>query len=248
MTEAHRRWEELAAGHALSALEPAEEAEFLAHLTTCESCPELLADHALVAARLGTLVEGEDEAPSWERIRAGIFPSVPRVPDADAHGGVTAAPTVASLDEARARRRNPLLLRVAAAAVLVTGAGAIWLASSGSSPDPQQAALTACSSQPGCHVLSLQGKAKLIVSGNTVRLLSSSLRPPASGRQYVLWQQPRGGDMILVGSLRATQPGTVGETHRLVLPYETTAGFGLTLEPSGVVPTHPGQVVAVTSE
>jgi hypothetical protein len=131
--------------------------------------------------------------------------------------------------------------------VLVTGAGAIWLASSGSSPDPQQAARSACSSQPGCHLLSLQGKATLIVSGDTVRLLSSSLPTPSTGRQYVLWQQPRGGDMLLVGALRATEPGTVGETHRLVLPYERTAGFGLTLERSGVVPTHPGQVVAVTS-
>jgi hypothetical protein len=245
MTEAHERWEELAAGHALSALEPTEEAEFLAHLTTCETCPALLADHALVAAQLGTLVEAEDEAPSWERIRAGILSTGP---DAEAAGGATAAPQVTSLDEARARRRTPVLLRVAAAAVLVTGAGAIWLASSDSSPDPQQAAISACSSQPGCHVLSLQDKATLIVSGDTVRLLSSSLPPPSSGRQYVLWQQRRGGDMILVGSLRATEPGTVGETHRLVLPYETTAGFGLTLEPSGVVPTHPGQVVAVTSE
>jgi hypothetical protein len=247
MTEAHDRWEELAAGHALSALEPVEEAEFLAHLTTCGSCPELLADHALVAAQLGTLVQREEEAPSWERIRAGILPAAPRAADADEDSGVTAAPQVVSLDEARARRRTPMLLRVAAAAVLVAGAGAAWLASSGNGSDPQQAALATCSSQPACHVLSLQGKAKLIVSGNTVRLLSSSLQPPASGREYVLWQQPRGGDMILIGSLRATRPGSVGETHRLVLPYETTAGFGLTLEPSGVVPTHPGQVVAVTS-
>lgn len=245
MTEAHEHWEELAAGHALSALGRADEADFLAHLATCESCPALLADHALVAAQLGTLVGDHEEAPSWERIRAGIVTASPRERDADAD----ATPRqVASLDEARARRRNPLLLRVAAAAVLVTGAGAVWLASSGSSPDPQQAALSACTSQPACHVLSLQGKATLIVSGDTVRLLSSSLRPPSSGRQYVLWQQARGGDMTLVGSLRSTQPGSVGETHRLVLPYDRTAGFGLTLEPAGVVPTHPGQVVAVTAE
>jgi anti-sigma-K factor RskA len=239
MTEAHEHWEELAAGHALSALEPDEEAAFLAHLATCESCAEVLADHALVAAQLGALVDDAEEAPSWERIRAGILPSAPlTAPVAD----------VASLDEARTRRRAPLLLRAAAAAVLVTGAGAVWLASSGSSPDPQQVAVSACSSQPGCHVLSLQGKARLIVSGGTVRLLSSSLQAPSSGQQYVLWQQQRGGEMTLVGSLRATEPGTVGEAHSLALPYEDTAGFGLSVEPAGVVPTRPGTVVAVTSD
>lgn len=249
MSEVHEHWEELAAGHALSALEPEEEAAFLAHLATCESCPEVLADHALVAARLGALVNDQDQAPSWERIRAGILPATPRADAAeDVVHGTTPAP-VTSLDEVRARRRAPRLLSAAAAAVLVTGAGAIWVASSDKDQQsPQQATLAACAASPGCHVVDLQGKASLVVSDGSVRLLSSSLSAPGAGKAYVLWQLPRGGDMTLIGSLRATEPGTVGEAHQLALPYDRTAGFGLSLEPAGVVPTRPGQVVAVSSE
>ncbi len=248
MTEVHEHWEELAAGHALSALEPEDEAAFLAHLATCERCPDVLADHALVAARLGTLVNPEDQAPSWERIRAGILPPTSAARGAEDGGaGMTPAP-VTSLDEVRARRRAPRLVSAAAAAVLVLGAGAAYLAAqSGPAQTPQQLALSACTSSPGCHVVNLQDKATLLVRDGKVQLLSTTLRPPSANKVYVLWQLPREGEMTLVGSLRATQPGTVGEAHQLVLPYDRTAGFGLSLESAGVVPTRPGQVVAVSS-
>lgn len=231
----HVRWEELAAGHALDALEPEEDAEFTAHLAGCARCAEVLADHAFVAAQLGQLVDPLDvSAPSWASIREGVVP--------------TPAP-VTSLEQVRARRRSPRLLSAAAAALLVAGAGAVWVASSSreQQQSPQQATLAACAASPGCHVVNLQGKASLVVSNGSVRLLSSSLPVPAAGKVYALWQLPRGGRMLLVGSLRATAAGTVGESHALVLPYEETTAFGLSLEPSTVVPTAPSEVVALGS-
>jgi anti-sigma-K factor RskA len=52
----HETYDELAAGHALNALEPAEELAFTEHLAGCARCQESLAEHSLVAAELGSLV------------------------------------------------------------------------------------------------------------------------------------------------------------------------------------------------
>lgn len=228
----HEQWEELAAGYALDALEPDESELFTAHLKSCARCEGVLAEHAFVAAQLGTIVDVDAEAPAWSGMRSRIV-------------GTAAPAAVTSLDEVRARRRAPRLLSAAAAAVLVAGGGAVWLASSGSSPDPQQVALSACASQAGCHVVKLQDKATLVVSDGSVRLLSSSLRSPGAGNVYVLWQLPRGGEMALVGALRSATPGTVGESHPLVLPYEQTSAFGLSVEPATAIPANPSAVVAL---
>jgi len=120
-----------------------------------------------------------------------------------------------------------------------------WQVTQDGSPSGQQQVLASCSAQAGCHSVDLQGKATLVVSDGSVRLLSATLKPPTPGHVYVLWQLPRGGRMTLVASLRGTTPGTVGESHALPLPYEQTTGFGLSLEPSTVVPANPSEVVAL---
>ena len=226
----HERWEELAAGHALSALEPAEEAEFSEHLAGCDHCQEVLADHTFVAAQLGTLADSSD-APSWDRIRAGIVSERP----------------VPSLDEARARRRAPRWLSAAAGLVLLAGGAVVWQAAQSDSPSAQQAALSSCAAEPGCRVVRLADKATLLVSGSGVRVLPTLLGTPPAGRVYVLWQLPRDGRPTMVASLTETHDGKVGEAHLLALPYEDTAAFGLSLERSDAVPTKPSKVIAVGS-
>src|SRR6185437_4300073 len=56
MPDEHEEWSELAVGHALSSLDDADEATFLEHAASCETCRELerefsetLADLALAA-------------------------------------------------------------------------------------------------------------------------------------------------------------------------------------------------------
>jgi len=97
MTTPHEHWDELAAGYALDALEPAEEAELLTHLDTCELCRDALRGHELVAAQLAALAEDDDLAPpSWSAIRTGIV-GTPSSTSGD----------VVSIAERRKPTRNP---------------------------------------------------------------------------------------------------------------------------------------------
>ncbi|MDP9183966.1 MAG: anti-sigma factor [Actinomycetota bacterium] len=239
-SNSHESWEELAAGHAIDALEPEETGAFTAHLEGCARCQEVLADHAFVAAQLGHLASDEVNAPSWERLRAGILPPRP-----------VAAPDVApvvSLDEVRARRMAPRWLSAAAAVVLLGGGGALaWQTTHGDSRSTQQVALASCVADTGCRVVQLQGKATLVVTNTAVQVLPTRLGTPPDGKVYVLWQLPRDGKPTMVATLDSTSNGAVGETHALALPYDDTAAFGLSLEPASVQPTHPTDIVAVGS-
>jgi hypothetical protein len=110
----HARFEELAAGHALNALEPGDEQVFLAHLAGCAVCERAFAEHLETAAHLAYAA---DPVPLPDallgRIRAEVNASGRAMPEAPA----------VSLDAERARRRLPALSRAtlgaAAAAVLV---------------------------------------------------------------------------------------------------------------------------------
>ncbi|HUR14396.1 MAG TPA: anti-sigma factor [Mycobacteriales bacterium] len=230
----HEHWEELAAGHALDALEPEETELFTAHLATCGPCQASLADHAFVAAQLGTIVNEQAGAPSWSRMRGHVVEPVHEV-----------AP-VTSLADARARRRSPRLLAAAASLVLLTGGTVVaWQVTRSDAPSAQEQVLAACSAQPGCHAVDLQGKATVVVADGSARLLATSLPPAGDGRVYVLWQLPRGGRPTMVARLSGAAAGTVGEAHPLALPYEDTAAFGVSREPASVVPTGPTDVVAL---
>ncbi|MHB8451095.1 MAG: hypothetical protein ACYDAQ_11690 [Mycobacteriales bacterium] len=76
----HEAFEELAAGHALHALEPEDEQALLAHLPGCSTCQAALAEMQAVAAQLAGAVP--DEAPPPEllaRIRAATDATTPAV-------------------------------------------------------------------------------------------------------------------------------------------------------------------------
>jgi hypothetical protein len=109
----HARFEELAAGHALNALEPGDEEAFLAHLSGCAVCERALVEHLETAAHLAYAADPVALPPALlGRIRAEVEASGRAMPE---------TPTV-SLDVARARLRPVLpraTLGAAAAAVLI---------------------------------------------------------------------------------------------------------------------------------
>lgn len=223
----HEHWEELAAGHALNALEPGEEATFAAHLASCPRCQDVLDDHAFVAAQLGTLASAE-EVPSWDRIRAGVVGSA----------------DVVSLETERTRRRGSRWLGAAAAVVLLAG-GMTALLVGRTSSSTQQEVLSACAASTSCRVVHLQDAADLVIDGGHARMLALRMTPAPAGKEYVLWQLPRDGRPTLVAALGTTRNGTVGEAHDLPLPYANTAAFGVSLEPANAIPTKPTKVLVV---
>lgn len=228
----HDFWEQLAAGHALSALEPEEEQAFTTHLRDCLRCRELSGDFAVVAAQLGTLLDATD-APSWQQIRPAIHAAAP----------------VVLLERRHARRRRmPMLLSAAAGLALVTAGGIVIAQTQGSTgiAGAQNVALQSCAQQPGCRLVHLSDKASLLIADGDVRVLPTALTPPPPNHVYVLWQLPRDGrPMLLVATLNETGNGVVGEQHALAISLANTAAFGLSLEPTNSVPTQPTDVVAV---
>jgi anti-sigma-K factor RskA len=225
----HEQWEELAAGHALSALEPGEETQFVAHLEGCTRCQKVLADHAYVAAQLGTLVDSV-EAPAWDRIRPAVIPAPEPVAE------------VVQLETRR--RRTPALLGAAAAAVLAVAGTAVVL-SSGSGTGTQTQVLADCRAAADCHVVRLADAASLVVDRGEARMLPTRMSPAPAGKVYVLWQLPRDGRPTMVATLDDTANGAVGEAHALPLAYDQTAAFGVSLEPASSIPTKPTKVLVV---
>ncbi len=71
----HARYAELAAAHALHALEPADEARFLQHAGQCDSCRQALAGYADVTAALTDLAAPAEPSP---RLRLRIMAAAAR--------------------------------------------------------------------------------------------------------------------------------------------------------------------------
>jgi anti-sigma factor RsiW len=229
MTGPHERWDELAAGYALDALEPAEEAELMDHLPDCEVCRAALRDHEYVAAQLGALAEDADEAPPWSAIRTGVV------------GELAERRTASRTD----RARRPLLLGAAAAGVVIVAATVTAVSVTGGT-SARDAAVSACRAQSACHVVELSRgnheRAVVIVRNDTARLLPTDLGAPSGGRVYALWQLPSNGKPTL---LAQPVPRSGSRSAPLALPYDETAAFALSVEPAGPRATTPTTVVAV---
>src|SRR4051812_31776686 len=141
----HHEFEELAAGHALNALEPGDEQTFRAHLDGCARCQQTLAEFSEVAAGLAVSSTDEPrvEPPPqlWQSIRQQV----------EAEGGV-----VASYDKRRSSRTRTWLSAAAAAVVVAAGVIGWQVARDGSSSGGGvQAAIDDCRHTTACRVVPL---------------------------------------------------------------------------------------------
>jgi len=234
MTGPHDRWDELAAGYALDALEPAEEAELLTHLEDCELCRDALGGHQLVAAQLAALADDELAPPSWAAIRTGIVGTPTSAPPAD----------VVSITERR--HRSPRVLgAIAAAFVLIAGVVTVVAVNNGGQ-SAREAAISSCRADAACHVVQLNRghseSAVVIVRNGSARVWPTDLSSPSDNRVYALWQLPRVGTPTL---LAQPVPRTSASSAPLVLPYDETAAFALSVEPAAPKAVAPTDVVAI---
>jgi hypothetical protein len=258
----HARLGELAAGYALHALDPQEEADFLRHLPDCAECQDALAGFTEVTAALADSwpdpVPAEpDHRPDpqlGERIMAAIAAGpAPGAPlpgpgqdPADQPG------TVTSLAEHRRRRRLRAVVASAAAAAIVA-AGAVWggLAATGGSTPSAPAA--GCAQAGTCREVVLTSAdsrhpaGKVVVSGTTAWFDSSGLKADNPRRQiYVLWQITGKHTPVAVGSFEVTghrgQPVRVGS---LAVPFHSTWAFAVSIERGRLIPATPSHPVAL---
>ena len=241
MTNQHssgdEHWAELAAAHALNALDPDDEQLFLEHLSGCSTCAATFDEYALVAAQLGSLADAApDDAPSWSKLRSTIVADEP-------------SPVTLLHDRRRRPHRRTVVRALSAAAAVVAvaaGAGLGWDLTR-SSPAPSMA-LAACQHQRGCSVIPLHtakgaSPADVVVNENRIAVAPLALPALSEGHTYVLWQLPRDGSPIPVVEFRDTGRQTAATP--LPADYGDTAAFAISIESTASRPTRPTHVLAV---
>ena len=249
MNDSHERYEELAAGYALVALEPEDEQAFLAHLPSCAACERSLARHLETAAQLAY-------APDAPELPAGVLDGIRAGVQASGRAGPvqTDPPPPLSLDAARTRRQAGRLPRswlgVAAAAALVLSLG-VWNASlrSGQSEAEQRAArladavrllegeevpLTDESGRPVAYAV--------VHDDRRVSLVVDGLKPnDASSTTYVLWQTGDTGTRP-VGTFDVTGSVDVVRDLPLVTSLKGWTALAVTHESGRTAPKAPGSL------
>lgn len=219
--QGHELYEQLAVGHALSALEPEDEQVFLAHLPSCAPCARSLVEHAETLSHLAYGTAAAEPPPSLlEGIRAGVAES----------GRAGAFPAPVSLDAARVRRaektvrRTTALVGVAAAIVMVTS---LVFVNHGLKSQEHVAKLNAANVTQavsallvsGAHSVNLhgaKGTAVAVVNGDRVSLVMAGL--PVNDAQnsiYVLWEKSSFGDVRAIGTfdVRSADVAVVNGLH-----------------------------------
>jgi anti-sigma factor RsiW len=183
----HHVYEELAAGYALDALDPSDEASFVTHLGGCARCAADLVHHRVLAADLALAVDAVDPTPFPKH----LFRGPQDVP----------AP-VLDLGEVRARRDRARLLTAAAAAVVLAAAvgSAGYLVGHHGRGTIAQAGLGTV----GTPLVSRDGQAlgELSVTDGRATLTTRLPDVKPQGRWYVVWDL-HGGKATAVKGFRA---------------------------------------------
>lgn len=254
----HDRWAELAAAHAFSALEPAEEAAFLAHVETCAACRRTVVETTQVVGELGRTLDPVEPPPALrERLlaEAAVTAQVPSRTSAF-------APEPASLDErrrarsrsaVRALRRPAAVLAAAAALAGLVAGGALSLSRPESRSGMSAAqAFVGCLQDSGCQQVALRdGRgtvvgAVLVHHDGGVQLVAQGLTPNAADTTtYVLWALRSGGAASPVGVFDVPhRPMSVERLPRMTMPIREVRALAVTLEAGRRAPASGSSAVA----
>ena len=233
----HQRFDELAVGHALSALEPEDEQAFVAHVAGCARCERALDEHVATLAHLAYAAEPVEPPPALlDGIRAGVlasgrgavFPG-DAVAAEQAAAPSTSAEASAPVDLDAARERRATGARRwrraggwvgAAAALALVGSLATWNAALQRDRDQQQqygrdlAQTVEAITHDGTKTVQLTSPdgevlaVAVLESDDEMSLVVNGLEVnEADATTYVLWGQSRFGDVRAVGAFDVTKPG-----------------------------------------
>jgi hypothetical protein len=248
MTTGHAVWEELAAGHALNALEPEDEQAFLAHLRGCDRCARDLAALREVSGELAYAAEPVDLPPGLGR----------RIMDAArAERPAVATPRRTPAERRAGRGRRPafgLAPLAAAAAVALVVALAGWNLALRSDNATASAALArrnaalACLASPEAAKVQLRSvnepRGAACIGGDRAYLVVDRLAPNDARSLYVLWWQDKADALHPVEGFDVTGTGPAVYALPIAVAPSDVRGMAISLEPGRTVPAQPTRRIA----
>jgi anti-sigma-K factor RskA len=242
----HDEWEELAAAHALGALEPDDEQRFGAHLASCDICPQVLAETEAVMADLAYATE--QVAPPPE-LKSRLMTAIHDASEGPAMGVVSSPDTLEVIRSRRPRTgrhtRDKLAVnwvRLAAAAsvvLLAIIAGGVWSLHGSNQNTPSFVALQSPSGSTDLATVEVLGDKAWVIN-------SAMPANNSSNSQYVLWTVPPkgGGPPTAVGGFDVSPGHQVVAVGKITQPNGHIAAFAVSKEPGRRVPAAPTVVVA----
>jgi hypothetical protein len=258
----HAPFDELAVGWALHALEPDDEAVFLAHLAGCERCPVTVSETQDVMSAMATdLPQPEPSEGLLQRIRAAVeeteqlpAPTAAAVPPAARPVPVVPGPRRVTQLRSGWRRAMPVGL-VAAAVAAIVGLG-LWNVVLTS--DRQQLQATVAEQGAVMNGLLAPGRATIaplqedgkavatvVARGDEVDVITHGLSVnDANSTTYVLWGM--GGETAQpLGTFDVTSSQMAMKTVGSGLTgFDQYGTYGISLEPGRKAPSLPTEVVA----
>lgn len=252
MTAEHEKWEELAVGHVLSALEPEDDERFTRHLRGCAACERTITEMTSVASHLAYAAEPADPpAGLKDSILAAVAMSE-RPPAPGQRGAVRALPDLPRLAQIRAERHVPAwtrLLSAAAGVVLVAGL-AIWNVNLRSNVELSQRTvarmervqdLAADPTTVRVPMNSGSGAGgTALVRGTDVVLLVDGLPRNEPSSIYVIWYQDTTGGFHAVDTFDVREDDHVNVVEsELDRTIDRIAAIAISREPGRVAPTTP---------
>lgn len=250
------RFDELAVGWALHALEPGDAEAFETHLPTCPRCRGTVEETLAAMGSMATTVpDAEPPAGLRSRLLAAVDATEQ---DPGAGPASSTAGSVLPLDRSRrrgrARRRlTGVLLAASVAAVVGLGIWSVVLA--GARDDAEdaaraQAAVVSALLSPGeatvTPVTDDDGRAlaTVLVRDDGTRLVTHGLSVnDADDSTYVLWGI-RDGDPEALGTFDVTDDGISLHPVPAEPGADGYSGYGISLEPGRAAPPAPTDVVA----
>ena len=235
----HQDWEEIAAGHALGALEPDDEQRFEAHLRTCAECRQVLLDTEAVMAELALAPEQATPPPELKsRLLAAIH-------DASDEPRMMAVSSPDTLEIIRRRRSARAALtahwvRLSAAAsviLLAVIAAGVWTLHSGNAQqDPQFVALQTSAGKTDLATVELLGDRAWVIP-------TAMPDNDSADSQYVLWAVPPHGDPVAIGGFDVEAGHAVVAVGHVRQTLASVAAFAISKESGRTVPDKPTDVV-----
>jgi anti-sigma-K factor RskA len=237
----HQDWDEIAAGHALGALEPDDQQRFEAHRRDCPECHQVRLDTEAVMAELA--MAPEPVAPPAE-LKARLMAAIHEASDDEPRMVAVSSPDTLEILRDRKRSTRDALadrwVRFAAAAsvvLLAVIAAGVWSLGGSSSTTPRFVALQ---SQTGGTQL-----ATVELLGDQAWMISSAMPAnDAATSQYVLWALPVSGSPVPVGSFDVAPGHTVSAIGKVTGRLSSVKAFAVSKEPGRTLPTKPTDVLA----